>query len=381
MAVLKRNELEQSPLADLHTLAADLGLEGFRRLRKGDLIDLMVGDGGGSSDSGSKGDDAPAKRAPRARGGRKPASKAVDKDPGEDSGKGSGGGGGRGRTAEKASDVTDGEIRTGTLDVLANGSGFLRADPDEQSRDDVYISPAQIRRCELKPGDEVSGPVRPPRRSERYPSLVRVATVNGADADSVSERPRSEAPPAVFAAKRLAAPTALKAVPFGRGSRVVVSGAPGAGASTLLREIAKKLSKDEKDLDLTVVLAGVRPEELGEWRTELEGVNVEGGSFDQPSDRQADAARTAVDKARRTADAGEHAALVVDSLDGLSQDLVRRVLGAARNTEDSGSITVIAACSDPRAQRYATTRIMLADKGDGSVDAAASGTLRADLLS
>lgn len=375
MAVLKRNELEQSPLADLHALAADLGLEGFRRLRKGDLIDLMVGDGGGS-DSEAKDDDSPAKRPARARGGRKPASKAVDKDPGEDSGKG----GGRGRGAEKASDVADGEIRTGTLDVLANGSGFLRADPDNQARDDVYVSPAQIRRCELKAGDEVSGPVRPPRRSERYPSLVRVATVNGADADSVSERPRSEAPPAVFAVKRLAAPTTLKATPFGRGSRVVVAGPPGAGATTLLREIAKKLSKSESDLALTVVLAGIRPEEIAEWRTELEGVNVEGGSFDQSSDRQADAAKAAVDKARKTAEAGDHAAIVVDSLDGLSQDLVRRVLGAARNTEDSGSITVIAACSDPRAQRYATTRIVLTDKGDGSVDSAVSGTLRADLL-
>ena len=75
------------------------------------------------------------------------------------------------------------------LDILPNGSGFVRVDPAGQSRDDVYISPAQIRRCELRAGDEVGGPMRPPRRNERHPSLVRVETVNGRDAEPPEERP------------------------------------------------------------------------------------------------------------------------------------------------------------------------------------------------
>ncbi|MEA2348027.1 MAG: transcription termination factor Rho [Thermoleophilaceae bacterium] len=384
MAVLKRNELEQSPLADLHALAADLGLEGFRRLRKDDLIGLMVGDAPADEDSGSKEENAPAKRPARSRAPKK-APKA-DADSGE----------GSGRAAK--SPGGEEEVRTGILDILGNGSGFLRADADEQSKDDIYISPAQIRRCELKAGDEVTGPVRPPRRSERYPSLVRVETINGTDADTITPPERSDRPdrsersgggrsapaaepktPAVFATKRFSMTTPLKATPFGRGSRVVISGPPGAGSTTLLREIAKKLAK-EPDLALTVVLAGVRPEEVGEWSSELEGATIEGGSFDQAPDRQADAARSAVEAATKAAEGGDHAAVVIDSLDAFSPDMTRRILGAARNSEDSGSVTVIAACSDPRTHRYATTRIVLSPKGDGSIDAAASGTLRAELL-
>ena len=86
-------------------------------------------------------------------------------------------------------EVSDEEITTGVLDVLANGSGFVRVDAGGQSRGDVYVSPAQIRRCELRAGDEVSGPARPPRRNERHPSLVRVESVNGAPAEPVEERP------------------------------------------------------------------------------------------------------------------------------------------------------------------------------------------------
>ena len=92
------------------------------------------------------------------------------------------------------------------LDILANGSGFVRVDPAGQSRDDVYVSPAQIRRCELRAGDELSGPVRPPRRNERHPSLVRVATVNGADAEPPEERPWFGELSPVFPSARLPAP-------------------------------------------------------------------------------------------------------------------------------------------------------------------------------
>jgi transcription termination factor Rho len=94
--------------------------------------------------------------------------------------------------AEEEAGEREEDIRSGILDVLPNGSGFIRAEPYSQSREDVYVSPAQIRRCELRPGDEVAGPVRPPRRNERHPSLVRVATVNSQDADTPSERARFE---------------------------------------------------------------------------------------------------------------------------------------------------------------------------------------------
>ena len=109
--------------------------------------------------------------------------------------------------------------------MLPNGSGFLRS----EEGDDVYISPAQIRRCELRAGDEVAGPSRPARRNERHPSLVRVETVNGRDAEPPEERPLFSDLTPVYPTERLAGPAALDSVPFGKGSRVAVGGGPAPG--------------------------------------------------------------------------------------------------------------------------------------------------------
>jgi transcription termination factor Rho len=377
MAVLKRNELEESPLADLHVLASELGMEGFRRMRKGELIDLLLGEPASTSGGGGAPAEKPSASASggaRRRGGRggggggRGRGPAKDRDPGSDNGDAD--------TASDGDDEANAETRSGVLDVLSNGSGFLRADAFSPAKDDVYVSPAQVRRCELRAGDTVEGPVRPPRRSERYPSLIRVATVNGADADKTTDRPRFEELTAAFPAKKLDGPKDAPA--YGYGSRVVVTGPPGAGASTLLLDAAKRLAK-AKDVSLTVVLAGVRPEELPEWKAELKDTPILGGSFDEGPDSHGDAARVAGELAKRAAERGEHAAIVVDSVDGLTDGAGRRLLATARNTKEGGSITVIAASSDPRSRRLASTRIVL--KPGGEIDAEESGTLKADLLS
>ncbi len=201
------------------------------------------------------------------------------------------------------------------LDVLGNGSGFLRLDPAGQSRDDVYVSPAQIRRCELRAGDEVSGPVRPPRRNERHPSLVRVETVNGAEAEPPEQRPWFGDLTPVFPSERLAAPAAFDAAPFGKGSRVAVAGPPGAGATTLLMEVVRTVAERHPELSLQVVLAGVRPEEVGAWRAG--GQPVAGGSFERSPEAQAQAAELAVERAKRQVERGGHATVVIDALDAL----------------------------------------------------------------
>jgi len=272
------------------------------------------------------------------------------------------------------------DLRTGVLDVLPNGSGFIRAEPYRQSREDVYVSPAQIRRCELRPGDEVTGPVRPPRRNERHPSLVRVATVNGQDADAPSERARFDSLTAVWPNDRLAGPNALTDTPFGKGSRVAIGGPPGAGASYLLREAVKVLRDRHSELEVIVVLAGVRPEEAGDWSDV--GAEVAGGSYDASFDEQAQVAELAAQRAKRAVEAGKDVVLVVDSLDSLPPATARRVFGAGRNTSDGGSLTIIAStgtAAEPH--RMATTHITLdAREGEITRIAPGSGTLRKDLL-
>lgn len=426
MSVLDPRELEASPLADLHALAAELGIEGFRRLRKEDLIRSIVeaqggempakaADNGGSepeaepeaeadaepeADQQPEPEEKPKRRRGLGRGrGRKKAEEdapteepeaspqAVEDpepealDPDDRDGDEPAGDDKPADDDEPADDEPE-DIRTGVLDVLPNGSGFIRAEPFRQSREDVYVSPAQIRRCELRPGDEVAGPVRPPRRNERHPSLVRVESVNGGPAEPPSERGRFEDLTPVWPKDRLAGPNALASTPFGKGSRVAIGGPPGSGATRLLREAVKVLRDRHPDLEVLVVLAGVRPEEVVEWN-EL-GVFVAGGSFEGSVDEQGQVAELAVQRAKRAAESGRDAAVVIDSLDSLPPAVARRVFGAGRNTEEAGSVTVLAATGTAaEAHRMATTHVTL-EPGDGSGDAkvsGAAGTLRGDLLS
>ena len=446
MSVLNRKELEDSPLADLHQIASELGLEGYRSKRKDDLIatilsatgsadeptdsapatgaerdeeeeaseDTSEGTSEGTSDDTSEGtsddtsegtsedepDEVPAEEALERparrgrRGGRGRRSRAADDEgsrraPAGDEESSSGGpageeepalrpeGSATGASGPSEDESSDEELATGVLDILANGSGFVRVDPAGQSRGDVYVSPAQIRRCELRAGDEVSGPARGPRRNERHPSLVRIESVNGAAAEPAEERPWFADLTPVFPSQKLKAPKTLKDVPLGRGSRVAIAGPPGAGATSLLRELAGELSGDG-DLAVQVVLAGVRPEEVTEWRRN-EGLNVTGGSFDRSPDAQAQAAELAVERAKRRVERGGHAAVLIDSLEALPGSARRRIFGAGRATEEGGTLTVIAVTGGGREElRWATTRVVL--EPDGKV-AAESGTVRADALS
>jgi transcription termination factor Rho len=394
MSVLDPRELQASPLADLHALAAELGLEGFRRLRKDELIEQIVAtQGGAAAPAEDDGDvvvyaDASVAAGNEDEDGAPGALEDDEEDVHEAS------------TAEVPRDYQEPmpdweqeqvveeeeeereeDVRGGVLDVLPNGSGFIRAEPYHQSRDDVYVSPAQIRRCELRPGDEVAGPVRPPRRNERHPSLVRVATVNGHDADEPPERARFEALQGTWPTERLAGPSALADTPFGKGSRVAIGGPPGAGATYLLREAVKVLRERHSELDVVVVLTGVRPEEVVDW-SDL-GVELAGGSYDGSFDEQAQVAELAVQRAKRAVEEGKDVVLVVDSLDALPSSTARRVFGAGRNAADAGSLTILAStgtAAEPH--RMATTHITL-DPRDGETTrlAPGSGTLRRELLS
>src|SRR3954469_11419238 len=390
MPVLDRKELEESPLSDLHAIASELGIEGYRRLRRDDLIDALAGDGGSSKSRGGRSsakaedtDDKDEKPKPKPRSRSRSRTKKTDDKPAARS------------DAKKDRDEPESEpevddeeteVRGGVLDILPNGSGFMRPDAFAHSREDVYVSPAQIRRCELRAGDEIEGPVRSPRRNERPPSLVRVDKVNGGEAESPGERPRFEDLTPVFASQALTAPDGLDSTPFGRGSRVAVGGPAGSGITTLLRRIVLGLQAAHDDLDVVVVLAGVRPEEVTEWKRDS-NVTVAGGGFDRSIDEQAQAAESAIERGKRAAESGRHSVVVIDSLDALPPAAARRVFGAARATEEAGTLTVIAStgmAGEPL--RQATTRIVLeppADSAGGPQPpklAPVSGTLRADLL-
>jgi transcription termination factor Rho len=373
MTVLQRKALESSPLADLHAIASELGLEGFRTLRRDRLIDAILGaqeGDGGAAEAAEPSEAAEPEPEPEPAEPEPEPEPEPDEVPAEEALETPRAGDPDAEVGEEEpevveDEVSDEEILTGVLDILPNGSGFLRLDGD-----DVYVSPAQIRRCELRAGDTVSGPVRPPRRNERHPSLVRVENVNGGAAEPPEQRPQFSDLTPVFARERLDSPA--DGVVFGRGSRVAVSGAPGAGATKLLRELAAALRGAE--IELHVALVGVRPEEVGEWRAEF-GEAVSGGGFDRSPDAQVQAAELAVERAKRAVERGRHAAVVIDTLEALSPGAQRRLFGAGRATEEGGSLTVVASVGELREPlRWATTRVVL------DAPESPSGTLRSERL-
>jgi transcription termination factor Rho len=435
MTVLHRDALEASPLADLHAIASELGIDGYRRLRKADLVERILqrqGDGAAADDAVvvADDDDAPVvadgadetdddelatdvvdeaaadpdarprrrrgTRGGRGRSGREEGDRDRDRDRGRSPREGSDRDRGRGARdeADRDDDGDDGdrgrrdEVVEGVVELLSNGSGFVRLSPPEPSDGDVYISAAQVRRCELVSGDRVSGPVRRPRRSERYPSLVRVDTINGAPAEEVAEGTPYDELPCAFPSVRLELgsedPT-LKAIewltPIGRGSRVVITGGPRAGKTETLRRLAGALSGSD-GIELSLVLTGVRPEEAAEWKVGP----VEPAAaltLAASSDAQGQALERAVETAQRIAARGGHAVLLADTLDAIAPATARKALAAARAIVDGGSLTIIA--TGTRAVGGETTVIGLdatrtAARNFPALDLAESGTLRPELL-
>jgi len=451
-SVLDRSGLEQSPLADLHLLAGELGVENFRRLRKTELVDAILarqggvevpdapdeieaeaeadgtaarprrgrrggrgrgrardadagddaaepeededrpaargdGDGDGRAARDDDGDDGGGDRATR--GGRAARSRGDDDRPARGSDRSRAGGGDRSsRGEDRGAAETEDAIAEGVVELLANGSGFVRLAPPEQTDDDVYISAAQVKRCELVSGDRVGGPVRAPRRSERFPSLIRVDTINGRPADEVAEGTRFEDLPAEFPSERFELgsddPTA-KAIewltPFGKGSRVVIAGPARAGKSEALRRLAAALGGRD-GLEVSIVLAGVRPEESAEWQAGSVPP-VASVSFAGAPDAQAQAVEQAIEQGRRVAARGGDAVVLVDTLEYVSPGAARRALAAARNITDGGSLTVIATA--PAAVGGETTVVALDANLTAlgrfpALDLSRSGTLRPELL-
>ncbi len=440
MSVISRSALEASPLSDLHEIATEVAIDGFRRLRKEDLVDAILerqgGDAGNAerpartrsrrparSADGAAGDkptprsrrapessaaaddDAPAPRsrrsarppaagddgpAPRSRRPARSSDGERDDSPAprsRRSARSADGEAGQRDSRDSLASREDELTVEGVLELQANGTGFLRLNAPETSDEDVYVSAAQIRRCELVAGDRVGGPARRARRSERHASLVRVETINGVAAEEVSDGTRYAdlgagfpSVPLTFKAKDATLKQITDLAPIGRGSRVTVSGAPGSGRTTTLRLLAIELAADE-GLELQVVLSGSRPEELAEW-TAAELTPAAIADLTNGPDAQAQAVDRAIEAAKRATSRGGHTAVVIDSLDQLPAPAARRALAAARSVPDGGTLTVIAAARAPLGGE--TTTILL----DGSASAAerrpvldlASHTLRVEAL-
>jgi transcription termination factor Rho len=421
MPVLDRSELEASPLADLHAIANELGVDGFRLLPREQLISAILGEEVDLSARALRPASEAAPREERERSAPR-RRRSGERQASERS---------RARAGSSGARAARENVE-GVVEVRDNGSAFLRVHPPGASDDDVYISPAQVKRCELSSGDRVSGPVRRPRRSERHASLARVETINGEpadtgaisrasargssrgeasresrgesrresrgesrgrastrDAEPVSDTTVSAFPtePLAFASSDPTVHAVETLAPIGYGSRAVIVGASRAGKTELLRRMLQALSgRDE--LDVSLVLVGVRPEEIPEW--EAGPVKPAAAvSFASSPDAQGQAVEQALQGATRAAGRGRHTVVLIDTLDGLHPHTARRVLASAQKLSGrsrrggSGSVTVIGTATRPYGGETTVIALDVALASSGrfpAIDVMASGTLRPELL-
>ena len=351
-------------LADLHQRASEAGVAGFRLLSREQLIAAIEAGGeqaaGPTEEAETAGGDAARPSRRRRRGGRRRRG-AGEGDAGPGGAKPDGGDRPE-RPEERAEEVeTETEEVNGVLDRLPQGYGFLRLSGLGAAEGDVYVSASQIRRCELRAGDEVSGPARQPRRGEHHRALVRVGSVNGQEPEGERMQfedltpiaphrrlPLGDSPELLVRAVDVLAPIAL-------GQRVLILAEPRSGRSTLLRALASALTGGE--VRLRVLLADERPEEVTEWQRLLPEAEIVAAPADQEPADQVRAAELAIGHAKRRAEAGEDVVVIVDSLSRLAlgyrdPNRVKRLFGAGRelSEEGSGSLTMIATVLDSDAR-------------------------------
>jgi transcription termination factor Rho len=265
----------------------------------------------------------------------------------------------------------------GTIDIVDDGYGFLRGESMLPTVNDVYVSQSQVRRFALRTGDLVMGQVRAPKDSEKYYGLLRVEAVNGVDPEVASQRPHFEQFTAIFPDKLInleserpgpdnLSQRVLNLIsPIGRGQRGLIVSPPKAGKTFLLKAIAHGVMANYDDIHLMVVLIGERPEEVTDMRRSVTG-EVIASTFDEPVEDHTRVAEMALNRAKRLVEGGQDVVVLLDSITRLTRaynvamppsgrtlsggiDPValyppKRFFGAARNTEEGGSLTVIATC-------------------------------------
>jgi transcription termination factor Rho len=264
---------------------------------------------------------------------------------------------------------------SGILETMTDGYGFLRQSSLLPSLTDVYISQSQIRRFGLRTGDMVIGQGRPPKNGEKYMSLLRVEAINDLDPELAKQRPNFGALTPTFPDKLInlesigSGDISTRLVnlvaPIGRGQRGLIVSPPKAGKTLLLKAIANAISNNYNDIHVLVCLIGERPEEVTDMKRAVKG-DVISATFDEPAENQTRVAELALDRAKRIVESGKDVVILLDGITRLTRAYnlamppsgrtlsggidpaalypPKRFFGAARNTAEGGSLTIIATC-------------------------------------
>ena len=319
--------MENKTVAELREIASDLGIENYSKLKKSELIEAI-------------------------------SSKNLPEEKGVESTK-----------VEGREEPEDAE---GILEVLADGFGFLRSENYLSGTQDIYVSPIQIRRFNLKTGDKINCKVRPCREGERFRALIYVNSVNGDDVSVALRRKPFDQLIPVFPDSRLklettAQETATRLIdliaPIGKGQRGMIVAPPKAGKTTLLKKIANAISDNYPDVELIVLLIDERPEEVTDMQRSIKG-EVIYSTFDELPEHHIRVAEMVLERAERLVEHKKDVVVLLDSitrlaraynltipssgrtlsggLDPAALHKPKKFFGAARNIENGGSLTILA---------------------------------------
>ncbi len=266
----------------------------------------------------------------------------------------------------------------GVLEILQDGFGFLRSIDDSYlaGPDDVYVSPSQIRRFNLRTGDTVTGTVRPPKKGERYFALLKIETLNGEQPDKGRNKTLFENLTPLHPVERLVMERANGSTedltsrlidltaPIGKGQRGLIVSPPKAGKTVVIQNIARSIENNYPDVRLMILLIDERPEEVTEMQRSVRNAEVVSSTFDEPAARHVQVAEMVIEKAKRLVEHKKDVVILLDSITRLARAYntvapssgkvltggvdanalhrPKRFFGAARNVEEGGSITILA---------------------------------------
>jgi len=263
---------------------------------------------------------------------------------------------------------------SGVLEIMNEGYGFLRQDSFLRGANDIYVSNSQVRRFNLRNGDHICGEARAPKNSEKYYGLLRVESVDELDPEVVRQRANFGSLTPTFPDKLLNLETTQDELctrlinlvaPIGRGQRGLIVSPPKAGKTVLLKKIANAIITNYNDVHLMVCLIGERPEEVTDMKRSV-GAEVIAATFDEPVENQTRVAELALERAKRLAELNKDVVILLDGITRLTRAYnlampvsgrtlsggidsgalypPKRFFGTARNTQEGGSLTIIATC-------------------------------------
>lgn len=269
-------------------------------------------------------------------------------------------------------DEATGKIENGIIEVLPDGFGFIRSDNYLPGKEDIYVSASQIRRFNLKTGDAITGDIREPKASEKFRALMKVETINDLDCSIAKYRNGFESLTPIFPQERIKLESSLSMriidllSPIGKGQRGVIVSPPKAGKTTLLKDIALSVKKSNPEIHLIILLIDERPEEVTDIKEAIQGDNVEViySTFDELPERHKKVSEMVIERAKCLVECGKDVMILLDSITRLARAynltttssgrtlsggldpnalyMPKRFFGAARNTRECGSLTILA---------------------------------------